>query len=209
MLFANRREAGKLLAKRLSEYSNRSDVVVLAIPRGGVVVAAEVARALHVALDVIVTKKIGAPHQEELAIGAVAEDGEPIFDRALISQLDISDDYLKKAKKRIHKKIADYIKKFRKGDSIALARKVVIVVDDGIATGSTVEAALVWLKEKKPAEIVLAVPTGAGDSVGRLSKLADKTICLDTPSWFSAVGQFYKEFEQVSDEQVGRILSSG
>jgi putative phosphoribosyl transferase len=208
MVFNDRKQAGQLLSKRLSDYKDRGEVIVLAIPRGGVVVGAEIARELSVSLDVIVTKKIGAPDNPELAIGAVAEDGSPIFDQDLLGRLRVDDLYLKKATFEVHKKIADYIAKFRGGRSLEVGGKVVIVTDDGIATGSTMEAALSWIREKKPAEIVLAIPTGARDSMARLEKLADKTICLDKPLWFAAVGQFYREFSQVSDQEVKRILEA-
>lgn len=207
MIFENRKQAGRLLAEKLIEYSNKENVLVLAIPRGGVVVGAEVSRVLKVPLDVVVTKKIGAPGNEELAIGAVAEDGEPIFDKDLKRRIDVDRTYLKRKTKEVREeKIEVYIEKFRKGRALDVKGKTVIVADDGVATGSTMEAALSWLREEEPAEIILAIPTGARDSMERLEKLADKTICLDKPLWFSAVGQFYREFAQVDDGEVERIL---
>ncbi|MCH7952123.1 phosphoribosyltransferase [Patescibacteria group bacterium] len=206
MVFSDRKQAGQLLSKKLSDYSNRKDVVVLAIPRGGVVVGYEIARELKVALNVVVTKKIGAPGNEELAIGAVAEDGEPIFDEQLVGQLQVDEDYRSAATARVHRKIVDYIQKFRGGRALDVAGKVVIVTDDGVATGSTMEAALSWLREKKTAEIVLAVPIGARDSTTRLEKFADRSVVLDKPFWFGAVGQFYREFGQVDDNEVKKIL---
>lgn len=208
MVFEDRRQAGRLLAEKLSDYNNREDVIVLAIPRGGVVVGAEIVKKLNIALDVVVTKKIGAPGNEELAIGAVAEDGEPIFDQDLLSRLQVESSYLKKATSRVREKIGDYIRKFRAGRSLDVEGKVVVVTDDGIATGSTMEAALSWLRKEKPGEIILAIPTAARDSMARLEKLADKTICLDKPKWFAAVGQFYREFSQVSDQEAKRILEA-
>lgn len=208
MVFEDRKQAGRLLSQKLSEYSKRDDVLVLAIPRGGVVVGAQIARDLAVALDVVVTKKIGAPDNPELAIGAVAEDGKPIFDERLVGQLGVDAEYRRRATAQVHRKIADYIRKFRGGRALDVHGKVIVVTDDGVATGSTMEAALSWLREKHPREIVLAVPTGARDSMGRVEKLADKTVCLDKPIWFGAVGQFYREFGQVSDEEVERILQA-
>lgn len=208
MIFEDRRQAGKLLSRELSDYQNRSDVLVLAIPRGGVVVGIEIARELQVPLDVVVTKKIGAPGNEELAIGAVAEDGEPIFDQELVERLRVTSSYLKKSTLKVHRKIADYIEKFRGGRILEVDGKVVIVTDDGVATGSTMEAALSWLRERNPGEIILAVPTAARDSMEKLEKLADRALVLDKPIWFSAVGQFYREFSQVSDEEVKRILQA-
>lgn len=208
MVFEDRKQAGKLLSEKLSDYKNQKDVVVLAIPRGGVIVGYEIAKELGVVLDVVVTKKIGAPQNPELAIGAVAEDGKPIFDQDLLGRLQVDSSYLKKATLEVHKKIVDYVEIFRKGRVLDVGGKTVIVTDDGVATGSTVEAALSWIREKEPVEIILAVPTGARDSIARLEKLADKTICLDKPLWFAAVGQFYREFSQVSDEEVKRILEA-
>lgn len=206
MIFEDRRQAGTLLSSSLSTYAKRKDAVVLAIPRGGVVVGYELARALHVPLDVVVTKKIGAPDNPELAIGAVAEDGDPIFDERLVRQLAVDERYRRRATAEVHQKIAEYIKAFRRGRSLQVGGRAVIVTDDGVATGATMEAALTWLRQQRPTEIVLAVPTGARDSLERLEKLADRTICLDRPVWFGAVGQFYRQFGQVSDEEVKRLL---
>ncbi len=205
-IFADRREAGQLLAKELSSYFNRLNAMVLAIPRGGVVVGGEVARALKLPLDVIVTKKIGAPGNEELAIGAVAEDGEPIYDQDLVSRLGIGKKQLSWLSKQVFQKIKDYITNFRGGRALGVADRVVIVVDDGVATGATIQAALAWLRSKHPKEVILAVPTGAADSMRKLEQMADRTVCLDKPEWFAAVGQFYREFGQVSDEEVKRIV---
>lgn len=222
MVFTNREQAGELLAEKLSDYAGRDDVIVLAIPRGGVVVGAEIAKKLGVPLEVLVTKKIGAPLNPELAVGAAAEDGEPIFDKDLIARLGIKENELRKTRNEVYKKIKGYIKKFRKGRELKLEGKTVIVTDDGVATGSTVEAALAWIRAKSreqgvkkrstkmiragPKQVVLAIPTGARDSMERLEKLADESICLEKPRWFTAVGQFYQEFDQVSDEQVLEYL---
>lgn len=222
MIFENREQAGKLLSEELSCFKGKSGVIVLAIPRGGVVVGYELARELGSELDVVVTKKIGAPENPELAIGALAEDGDPIFDQDLVRRLQVDEDYLRKAAGRIKKKISDYIDKFRSGRELDLEGKTVIITDDGVATGSTMEAALSWLNAKRngdragkegakssvkgPVRVILAVPTGARDSMRRLEKLADQTVCLDKPVWFSAVGQFFREFDQVDDERVKEIL---
>lgn len=209
MIFKNRRQAGKLLAEKLSEYSGREDVLVLAIPRGGVVVGAEISRLLNISLDVVVTKKIGAPGNPELAIGAVAEDGEPIIDQGQAARLDVSKEYIKQAVRRVKKeKVRSYVNKFRGGRELDVRGKTVVVTDDGVATGLTMEAALSWLIKKKPGKIILVVPTGASDSMERIERLADETICLDKPMWFSAVGQFYEEFVQVEDEEVKKILTA-
>ncbi|OGY17761.1 MAG: hypothetical protein A3F04_01125 [Candidatus Chisholmbacteria bacterium RIFCSPHIGHO2_12_FULL_49_9] len=207
-VFSDRKEAGRLLSRELFSYSNHPNALVLAVPRGGVVVGYEVSRTLHLPLDVIVTKKIGAPSNAELAIGAMAEDGKPIFEEELLSKLGIEKEDLPREMRRVSRTIQEYIRIFREGRSLVLKEKVVIVVDDGVATGATLEAALSWLRTQRPKEIILAVPTGARDSMTRLERLADRTICLDKPEWFSAVGQFYREFGQVTDEEVKRILSA-
>jgi len=198
----------RILSGELFSYSNHPNALVLAVPRGGVVVGYEVSRTLHLPLDVIVTKKIGAPSNAELAIGAMAEDGKPIFEEELLSKLGIEKEDLPREMRRVSRTIQEYIRIFREGRSLVLKEKVVIVVDDGVATGATLEAALSWLRTQRPKEIILAVPTGARDSMTRLERLADRTICLDKPEWFSAVGQFYREFGQVTDEEVKRILSA-
>lgn len=208
MIFSNRQQAGQLLAEKLSDYKDRKNVLVLAVPRGGVVVGAVLASELEVPLDVVVTKKIGAPDNPELAIGAVAENGEPIFDQELVARLGINQRYMQSATAKVHNTIASYVRKFRGGRPLSINGQVVLITDDGVATGSTMEAAILWLRKQRPAEIILAVPTGAEDSMERLSRLANRTVCLDTPIWFSAVGQFYQEFGQVSDEEVVRILKA-
>jgi len=206
MVFSDRKQAGQLLGEKLADFAHREDVLILAIPRGGVVVGFELAKKLGLPLQVVVTKKIGAPENSELAIGAVAEDGKPIFNEDLVRRLQVTDAYLRAATASVHKKIADYIQQFRHGKVLHVSGKIVIITDDGVATGSTMEAALSWLREQEPTEVILAVPTGARESIEQLKSLADQTIVLDTPEWFSAVGQFYRQFDQVSDEQVKRFL---
>ena len=206
MVFSDRKQAGQLLGEKLVDFAHREDVVILAIPRGGVIVGFELAKKLHAPLQVLVTKKIGAPENSELAIGAVAEDGKPIFNEDLVRRLHVTDSYLRTATALVHKKIADYIQQFRAGKVLHVSGKVVIITDDGVATGSTMEAALSWLQGKHASEIILAVPTGAKESMVRLEKLADRTVVLDTPLWFTAVGQFYRNFPQVTDREVKQIL---
>ena len=206
MVFSDRKQAGQLLGEKLIDFAHREDVVILAIPRGGVIVGFELAKKLHAPLQVLVTKKIGAPENLELAIGAVAEDGKPIFNEDLVRRLQVTDAYLRTATASIHKKSADYIQQFRDGRVLHVSGKVVIITDDGVATGSTMEAALSWLHGKHASEIILAVPTGARESMERLEKLADRTVVLDTPLWFSAVGQFYRNFPQVTDREVKQML---
>ncbi len=180
---------------------------MLAIPRGGVPVAKEVAEAIGAPLDLVITRKIGAPGEPELAVGAVSQEGEIIADPELVRMLNISEDYLKEEGARQVEEIGIRMKKYR-GDRPypKLAGKTVVIVDDGIATGSTIKAAVKSVKKMKAAEVILAAPVGPPDTVRELSKFADRVVCLSTPEGFYAIGQFYEEFEQVQDEIVREIM---
>ncbi|MFH0897671.1 MAG: phosphoribosyltransferase [Candidatus Bathyarchaeota archaeon] len=204
--FKNREEAAKNLAKELSEYRGKN-IVVLAIPRGGVVLGYEVAKELDASLDVIVPRKIGAPGNPELAIGAVTEDGTTILNQPLVSQLGIPKEYIEMEKEEQIKEIKRRIKTYR-GDAEppSLEGKTVILVDDGIATGATVKAAINSIRKKRPSSIVIATPVSAPDTAGELRKEADKLVCLVVFEPFFAIGQFYENFDQVSDEEVIRLL---
>jgi predicted phosphoribosyltransferase len=207
-LFRDRKEAGRLLAEALSFLkAKKEDVLVLAIPRGGVVVAKEVADALGAPLDLVITRKVGAPGNPELAIGAVTQEGEVITDPELVGMLGVSDDYVNEQAARQVDEIGRRMREYR-GDRPypSLAGKTVVVVDDGIATGSTTRAAIQSVKKRKAAEVILAVPVGPPDTVAKLSKIADRVVCLSTPEPFYAIGEFYNEFEQVGDDTVREIL---
>ncbi len=206
-MWRDRREAGRYLAEALKEFKNK-DVLVLAIPRGGVVVGDEVATALNAALDVVVPRKIGAPFNPELAIGAIAADGSKVLDQNLIQRLDVSEEYLKKEIERQTEEIKRRISEYR-GDRppLEIEEKTVILVDDGVATGATTLAAIKYLRNKKPAQIILAIPVGPPDTVEKLKKEVDRLICLSIPSLFYAVGQFYEQFEQTTDQEVVDIIS--
>jgi len=206
-MWRDRREAGRYLAEALEEFKNK-DVLVLAIPRGGVVVGDEVATALNAALDVVVPRKIGAPFNPELAIGAIAADGSKVLDQNLIQRLDVSEEYLKKEIERQTEEIKRRISEYR-GDRppLEIEEKTVILVDDGVATGATTLAAIKYLRNKKPAQIILAIPVGPPDTVEKLKKEVDRLICLSIPSLFYAVGQFYEQFEQTTDQEVVDIIS--
>jgi len=181
--------------------------VILGVPRGGVVTAKVVAKRLGWPLDVIVTKKIGYPGHEELAMGAIAEDGEPVWDERLRQQAGLSAEEEKELVNKIREgKVKRYVKEFRKGRELEVKGKTMIIVDDGIATGRTVEAGIKWLRAEGVGRIVIAVPTCARDSAKRLKEQVDEWVCLDTPWHFMAVGQFYREFLQVSDEEVKKLL---
>lgn len=207
MVFENRVEAGRMLARELESYRNR-DAVVLGVPRGGVVVAAEVAKALGAPLDVVVSRKIPAPDNPELAIGAVAADGTRVIDPMAGLYPGVTPDYIERAAQAQVAEIDRRVRAYRDGwPPLDVSGKVVIVVDDGIATGSTVMASLRSLRKQNPAELVLAVPVAPPASIARLQAEADRIVVLETPEPFFAVGQWYQEFEQVSDAEVIGLLA--
>jgi predicted phosphoribosyltransferase/dienelactone hydrolase len=207
-VYGTREEAGQMLARRLSCFRQR-EVVVLGIPRGGLPVAREVSEALGAPLDVIVVRKLGAPGQPELGIGAVVDGDHPgaIFNQDIIEHLGVEDEYIKaeigRQLKEVHRREIAYRGRRPK---VPLEGKTVIVIDDGIATGSSVRAALRGVRRQKPKRLVLAVPVAPAESIEALRSEADEIVCLETPEDFFAVGQFYRDFHQVSDEEVRTIL---
>jgi putative phosphoribosyl transferase len=208
MRFRNRADAGRQLAAMLLEYADRSDVTVLALPRGGVPVAHEVATRLRTPLDVFLVRKLGVPGHPELAMGAIAASGVEVLSHHLIDDLGIPHATVREAAARERRELDRRDRLFR-GDRapLVVSGRVVILVDDGLATGSTMEAAIIALRRMDPFAIVVAVPVGAPETCDRLSRLADRLVCLATPSSFSAVGQWYDDFSQTTDEEVGRLLS--
>jgi predicted phosphoribosyltransferase len=206
LLFKNRVEAGRKLAGALVEYKG-SDVVVLGIPRGGVVVANEVAKALGAPLDIVVTRKIEAPGEPEYAIGAVTQEGDVIMDRQAAESLGATQAYLDDQVRKKKEEVKERMQRLR-GDASypELEGKVVLIVDDGIATGSSVGAAVMSVKKRNPKDVVIAVPVAPADSVEMLTEDGTKVICLETPGPFLAIGEFYGDFEQVEDLEVKRIL---
>jgi putative phosphoribosyl transferase len=209
MPFRNRAEAGRRLAMALSSFRGQA-VVVLALPRGGVPVAAEVAEALDAPLDLVLVRKIGAPGREELAMGAVADAGAPITVRNadVIAMLGIDEAIFDAARRRqlveIERRRAAYLGEVRPLD---LHGRVAIVVDDGVATGATTRAALRAVRALKPSQLVLAVPVAASDSLIELNDEADAVVCLEDYPNFGAIGFYYADFNQVSDEEVIEILT--
>lgn len=208
MTFRDRSDAGRRLAKALSEYKGQN-AVVLALPRGGVPVAAEVAAALKAPLDLILVRKIGVPTQPELAMGAVVDGAEPIIVRNedVIELTGTTEDEFDAARARelaeIERRRQLYIGERARAE---IAGQVVIVIDDGIATGATTRAALQAIRNRKPKELVLAVPVAPGDTIAKLRREVDTVICLETPELFGAIGYFYADFRQVSDREVVAIL---
>lgn len=206
MIFADRREAGRRLAHELSDYQGQN-AIVLALPRGGVIIGCEVARALDLALDVIITRKIGAPGNPEYAIGAVSEDGDVQFNEKEIAILGIPEAYVREEVAVQRRETERRTLLYRAGRGLPdLAGRVVVLVDDGIATGFTVLATIRALRSHSPAEIVLAVPVAPPSVVLALRPEVDKVACLATPEPFMAVGAWYRHFEQVSDEEVRACL---
>lgn len=207
MFFVNRSDAGKQLLQQLQQYKDSKDCIVLALPRGGVVVAHEVARGLRLPLDIIVPRKIGAPNNPEFAIGALTEDGESIINEDIIQQAGISENYIaeqiKKEKGEAQRRLMTY-----RGDRppVDLTNKIVILVDDGIATGATIRAAIQSAYARVARKIIVATPVSARDSLQLIEQEADEVIALHVPDFFAAVGQFYEEFGQTTDEEVMKIL---
>lgn len=182
-----------------------SGYLLVAIPRGGVVVGKAISDMLGIPLTFVLTRKIGAPGQSELAIGAVASGGIIVRDEKLISDLSVSEKYINKEIKKEKKVIAERLKKYGKS-TVSLRGKRAILVDDGIATGATVKAAIGYLREQGAGKVVLAVPVAPKDTIAELKPLVDKIVVLNTPDDFSSVGQFYRYFPQVTDEEVVSLL---
>jgi len=204
--FDDRVDSGKRLASALRNFSGKKGIV-LAIPRGGVVVGYVIAKTLNLPLDIIIPRKIGAPDNPELAIGAVAEDGTAILDQYLIKYLGVSPEYVIEEAERQKQEIRRRLKLYRQDLSYPdLNGFDVIVVDDGIATGSTMKAALASVKNRGAASITVAVPVGPPSTIEELEKMADRVVCLYTPKLFQALGEFYKDFSQTSDEEVIDLL---
>jgi putative phosphoribosyl transferase len=208
LLFRDRRDAGQLLAERLSALKDDRSVIVLGIPRGGVVVAAEIARALNAPLDIFIAHKIGAPFNPELAIGALTSNGDVLLDEELIDELRLRQDEIAREVESQRAEVGRRLEMFRKKrPPLEVAGKTVVLVDDGIATGSTVRASLRALRKQTPARLILAIPVGPAEIVARLVRECDEAIVLETPEPFWAVGRFYLRFEQTQDEEVVALLN--
>ncbi len=206
-IFRDRIEAGKALAERLSSYARQPNVIVLGLPRGGVPVALEVARRLEAKLDVLVVRKLGAPGHAELAIGAIASGGSRVFNSDLIASLGISESEVlhieAKECAELERRVAAY-----RGNRLfpELTDHVVILVDDGLATGATMRAAIATVKTQHPKKLIVAVPVAPQDTKNELMLEADEVVCLESPKHFYAVAMAYEHFEQVSDDEVRDAL---
>jgi putative phosphoribosyl transferase len=209
MIFANRTEAGRGLALHLKKYANRDDVIVLGAPRGGVPIAFEVATALKAPLDVFVLRKLGVPGREELAFGAIASGGVRVLDRRTIEGLGMTGLDIERVTRAEKQELERRELAYRGGrPPLDVAGMTVILVDDGIATGASVRAAINALRQMKPARIVIAVPVAPPSVCDRLLPEVDEFVCLEMPEPFYGVGQFYDDFSQVSDEEVKELLDS-
>jgi predicted phosphoribosyltransferase len=210
MLFRDRTDAGRLLAGELTRYADRPDVVVLALPRGGVPVASEVARALHAPLDVFVVRKLGVPGHQELAMGAIATAGVRVLNDDVVAALEIPPQVIDEVTEEERLELARREQLYRGGRPPLPVRDcTVILVDDGLATGSTMRAAVAALRRQRPRRIVVAVPVGSRDTCEELAAEADEVVCANTPHPFRAVGLWYDDFSQTSDEEVHDLLAQG
>ena len=208
--FRNRTDAGRQLAEKLAAYADRPDVLVLALPRGGVPVGFEVARALGAPLDVFLVRKLGVPGYEELAMGAVATGGVRVLNDEIVRGLGISDHEIDAAAARELQELARRERLYR-GDRPPpdIAGRTVILVDDGLATGATMRAAIAAVRQRQPARIVVAVPTASPDTCEALKAEADDVVCAMTPEPFLAVGHWYEDFTQTTDDEVRELLARG
>lgn len=207
--FADRHAAGKALVERLGEFAGRDDLVVLALPRGGVPVACEVARALNSPLDVFVVRKLGVPGHEELAMGALASGGVRVLNQDVLNWYRLSEADVD-AVTRVEKAELERRERLYRGDRplVPIEGRIAILIDDGLATGSTMRAAVEAVRGLNPSRIIVAVPVGSQEACEQLRQIADDAICLMSPASFSAVGQWYLDFSQTTDDEVRQLLKS-
>jgi putative phosphoribosyl transferase len=205
--FRDRTEAGRLLAQKLREYANRDDVVVLALPRGGVPVGFEVARALNAPLDVFVVRKLGLPGHEEVAMGAIASGGVRVLNADVVDGVGIPGELIDLITEKEERELERREREYRDDrPAVDLRGRTVILVDDGLATGSSMRVAALALRKKQPAQIIVAVPVGSPETCAEFEAIVDKVVCAATPQPFWAVGQWYRDFSQTTDEEVRDLL---
>ena len=205
--FHDRREAGRLLAQRLGHYKHRDDVIVLGLPRGGVPVAFEVARELKAALDVFVVRKLGVPWHPELAMGAIASGGIEVLNGDVIQAYGLSPQAIRQVAEREGQELRRRLVEYRGNRPLpAIRDHTVILVDDGLATGSTMNAAVAAVRQQQPSRVVVAVPVAAVSTCHRMKSTVDEIVCLRTPLDFSAVGLWYNDFSETTDEEVRQLL---
>jgi len=207
--FADRAEAGRILAGKLAAYSGREDVIVLGLPRGGVTVASAVAGALHFPLDVLVVNKLGSPGNSELAMGAVGEGGVQVLDLSIVRSLCVSEEKVHEATTAARRELKIREKLYRSGRlPLPVEGKTVVLVDDGIATGCSILAAVAAIRRRNAARIVVAVPVAPASSCSAIRMEADEVVSVEEPEMFLAVSQWYRNFIQVSDEEVRQLLEA-
>jgi putative phosphoribosyl transferase len=207
--FRDRREAGRLLAKRLAQYKGRTDVLVLALPRGGVPVAHEITAELHAPMDVFVVRKLGVPWQPELAMGAIASDGVEVLNGDVVTACRIPPRVIREVAEREASELRRRLLQYRGDRPLpVISGRTVILVDDGLATGSTMRAAVMAVRHEQPAAVIVAVPVGAASTCAELRSEVDEIVCLHSPPDFSAVGLWYDDFSPTSDEEVRRLLAA-
>lgn len=210
VFFRDRAEAGRVLAAKLEKYAGRTDVIVLGLPRGGVPVAYEVAQQLGVPLDVFIVRKLGVPGFEELAAGAIASGGVRVLNDDVVRVLPHADAIIESITARETAELERREQSYRDGrPAPELRDRTVILVDDGLATGATMRAAVAALRQRGAAKIVVAVPVGAPETCRELEQLVDETVCAITPEFFQAVGQYYQDFSQTTDDEVRELLRRG
>jgi putative phosphoribosyl transferase len=209
LIFTDRSDAGKILSEKLQNYKNGKDAIVLGLPRGGIVVAYEVAKELNLPLDVFLVRKLGVPAQKELAMGAIASGGVSVFNEDVIKVLGIPDDVIAEVSAVELKELERQEKIFRENkEKLEVKGKTVILIDDGLATGATMHAAINALRILNPSKIIAAVPVASVESCREMKKIANEFVAVLTPVFFRGVGEWYADFSQVSDEEVRRLLNA-
>lgn len=208
MIFKNRVEAGRRLATQLTQFQTDQNVIVLGLPRGGVVVAAEVAKQLQLPIDVICPRKIGVPFYPELALGAVTENGQTFYNDQLLAQFNLGDKEVKDLTEKARQQAIIQSKLFRANKPpLDCRNKKIIICDDGLATGATMQAAIIDLKERAVSHIIVAIPVAPAEKIKDLTSVVDEVVCLEPATYFLSVGQFYESFEQTSDAEVLALLN--